>query len=511
MPDSSALQQRPDYWAALDLGSNSFHLLLVRRAGASFVVVERLKEKVQLLGGFADGRMTDAATQRGLQCLARFSQRLQGIGSHQICAMGTCALRQADNADAFVLAAQQVLSAPVQVISGEEEARLIYAAVAHHLGRPEVPRLVIDIGGGSTELALDRAASLSSTQPASVNLGCVALKDRFFVDGRVLPDAYQRARAFAVDTLTQVLDPTLSADCKDDALAVFGTSGSIESILAVLRANGWSSEEITAQALGMLEDAMIADAWLIDAGLPGLAPERVDIFPAGVAILSACFEVLRLRSMAYVDVTLLQGIICERLIGDETMADLDLRQDSVDQLAQRFSVDPHQARRVIGCAQTLFDQAGGALALGEDDRRLLQWAAQLHELGVHINARHYHRHGGYIIKHTEMAGFTETEQSMLALLVRGHRRSMPGLAFHAFDPQLAERLLKLVILLRIAVILQRSHTDADAPQMTLNVDGPALQLSCGEGWLAAHPLSAKELEVEAGQLATAGYSLVVAD
>ena len=170
-------------------------------------------------------------------------------------------------------------------------------------------------------------------------------------------------------------------------------------------------------------------------------------------------------------------------------------------------MDPEQARRVASSVRRLFTQAGEALGLSEADGQLLEHAAQLHEVGVSINARHYLRHGGYVIKHSALPGFSETERSMLALLVRGHRRSMPGLAFQAFDPGSAERLLKAVILLRLAVILERSHADAASPEVELVVAGRHLTLGLPAGWLAAHPLSARELEVEAQQLANAGFSL----
>ena len=187
----------------------------------------------------------------------------------------------------------------------------------------------------------------------------------------------------------------------------------------------------------------------------------------------------------------------------------DLREDSVAQLIQRFSVDTAQARRVTQCAEQLYVASDDWWQGDQDCADLLRWAANLHELGVHISARHYHRHGAYIVKHAELAGFNQMQQSVLALLVRGHRRSMPGLSFRAFDPAMETKLLRLVALLRIAVILQRSHNDADMPNVALSVDSNQLTLDCGEGWLAAHALSYSELLVEQNQQATAGLELVL--
>ena len=470
-------------WAALDLGSNSFHLLLVAPAGGSFVTRERLKEKVQLLSGFRDGQITAGAQARGLACLARFAQRLSPLPAERLLVMGTFALRQADNAMSFARAAEEVLNAPVQVISGEYEAQLIYAAVAHQVGRSSLSRLVLDIGGGSTEVAV--GSGTSAELSLSVNVGCVAFKDRYFAAGDHAL-GYRDAKAAALDAMRKQLAesgfPAEHHSWRDQA--VYGTSGTLESIQTVLNANGWSRGQITREALSRLEAAIVDEHWVIDAGLPGLAPDRTDIFPSGVAILSACFEALDIEQCEYVDVSLLQGIICEHVV---TANEADLREDSVQQLAERFDVEPTQAARVSRCALALFDES---VAWWQDDsyRDLLRWAAQLHELGVHISARHYHRHGAYIVKHAELPGFNEEQQGLLALLIRGHRRSMPGLAFRAFDPDIAQQLLRLVALLRLAVILERSHHDEDSPQVSLQVQGNRLELDCGPGWLAAHPL-----------------------
>jgi exopolyphosphatase/guanosine-5'-triphosphate,3'-diphosphate pyrophosphatase len=493
-------------WAALDLGSNSFHLLLARRSGASFVVQERLKEKVQLLSGFAHGQIQADAQSRGLACLQRFAQRLRPLRPEQIRAVGTCALREAHNAQQFAAAAERVLGAPLEIIDGGYEARLIYGAVAHEVGAGK--RLVIDIGGGSTELALGDGRHVQHAE--SINVGCVAFKDQFFAAGSMQTAGYTAARQAAVSALTQAPQAgTLRERLRNsESAAVFGTSGTIESVQMVLIANGWSSEVITRDALRRLESAIVDDRWVIEAGLPGLAPDRTDIFPAGVAILSACMDVLGIESCAYVDVSLLQGMICEAVVPEP---EVDLKQDSVQQLSTRFNVDLAQAARVTRTAKRLYQQSAGWWTDNDEYMALLDWAANLHELGVHISARHYHRHGAYIVKHAELPGFSEHQQRILALLIRGHRRSMPGLAFRAFDPELAHQLLRLVALLRLAVILERSHNDDDSPAVTLSVDSDRLHLDCGPGWLDAHPLSHRELQVEIEQQASAGIHLVLAN
>ena len=473
--------------------------------GASFVAREQLKEKVQLLAGFSDGTIAPDAQARGLACLSRFAQRLRPLPVQRLLVMGTYALRQAHNALDFTAAAQHILNVPVQIISGEYEAQLIYAAVAHQIRRGDGLRLVLDIGGGSTEIAI--GTHERADHAVSVAIGCVGFKERFFAGGVSQAESYQAARAAAFDAVQMQFEASASQLPHSEAWnqRVFGTSGTLESIQTVLTANGWSRGNVTREGLARLEAAITDEHWVIDAGLPGLPPDRTDIFPAGVAILSACFDALGIEQCTYVDVSLLHGMICEKVVN---ATEADLREDSVQQLALRFDTEPRQAARVCRTALTLYDAVAG-WRLQADYRNLLRWAAQLHELGVHISAKHYHRHGAYIVKHAELPGFSGEQQSMLALLIRGHRRSMPGLAFRAFDPDIAQQLLRLVALLRLAAIVERSHNDADSPQATASVEGNRLVLDCGPEWLARHPLSHRELLVEIEQQRTAGIELVL--
>lgn len=492
-----------DYWAAIDLGSNSFHLLLVRPYGASFEVVERLKEKVQLFAGFADGRLTDAAQARGLACIARFAQRLRSVPRRNILIMGTFALRRAENSNTFCAAANKILGTRVEVISGEEEARLIYLAVAHHLPTSDTPRLVIDVGGGSTELALGQRAHTHDQN--SVDIGVVALRDRFFGDLGMRIEGYAAAKQYAVEALQEGVMTTPIAHMTEAAreLRVYGTSGTMESMQTVLAANGWITDTITRGALLRLEAALLAGRWVIEAGVPGLAPDRTDIFPAGVAIVSALFAVLKLESLDYVDVSLLQGMICDAVVVD---VEQDLRDGSVARLADLYGVDEQQARRVERRAMDLYAQSNTWWEGDEECARLLRWAAQLHEIGAHINPKNYHRHGGYVVTHTELPGFGPTQKRMLALLIRGHRRSIPWLAFQSFTDDLADLLIRLVTLLRIAVVLERGHAEENH-DVVLTIDGDTMTLRLTADWWETHPLSARELAVEVGQLSNVGLTL----
>jgi len=494
-----------DLFAALDLGSNSFHMLLARRTNGTFETVERLKEKVQLLRGFHDGRLHADAMARGEACLARFAQRLADVPRAHIRMAGTHALREADNRDEFALAAWRILGVPLEVVSGSDEARLINLGVAQQIPAPPgYERLVVDVGGGSTELAWsDTAEPLHEPRRvASFKIGCVSLTDLHFQSGAAQPQAYLAARSRALQMLDG-LTPA-AAGCE-----VIGTSGTVESVHSVLAANGWDGECITADGLAMLAEAIVGGRWLVEAGLPGLQPERVDIFAAGLAVVDALFQRLELRAMRFVDVSLQDGLLYRDVPPPDHVEDLRAR--AVARLQQRFAVDAAQAARVRRTALALFDGTAAWWPRDEGWRALLGWAAELHEIGTAVAPRHYHRHGAYLLQNCDMWAFSRQQQFQLALLVRGHRRAFPGLSFRAYDDATRRSLVRLLSLLRIAVILHRGHSDAHTPSVTASVGGDreALNLVLGADWLAAHPLSARELAVEAAQLDAAGIRLQV--
>lgn len=490
-----------DLFAALDLGSNSFHLLLARRVGARFEAVERLKEKVQLLSGFDGTQLHPAALARGEACLARFAQRLAAVPRTQLRMAGTHALRVAANRDQFRAVAERIMGVRLEVVSGAEEARLVNLGVAHHIPYQRGERrLVVDVGGGSTELAWS-AADAPPAQPqrlATYKVGCVALTDAFLGEGTNQPSGYAAARNRARAVLS-ALTPL------DGVWEVIGTSGTVESVQSVLAANGWGDERITRDGLAALSDAVASGRWLVQAGLPGLAPERVDIFAAGLAVVDALFEALGLAAVRFVDVSLQDGLVHRDV--EPPDPGVDLRERAVTAMQQRHRVDLAQAARVRRTALALFDGACAWWPEPERWRDLLGWACDLHELGAVVAARHYHRHGAYLLQHAAMPAFSRAEQAQLALLVRGHRRAFPGLAFRAYDDDTRAALVRLLAVLRVAVILQRSHTDADSPRVAAQAAGASLEVVVPAGWQAAHPLSSRELEVERDQLASAGIRL----
>ena len=420
--------QKGDLWAAIDLGSNSFHLLLLQADGPRWRVLETLKEKVQLLAGFRNGRIAADALERGLNCMTRFAQRLHEVPKQQIAVMGTYALRSAVNTEPFLAAIAERLGVEPEVITGEREAQLIFDAVRVGVPRTLTPQLVIDIGGGSTELSIGNRQGVQVV--SSLEMGCVAYKEAFFAVGQ--SSGYAAAYAAAAEQLRA--SPSLPDLLAQDVAQVFGTSGTIESMQTVLRANGWGWDEITAEGMQRLDEAIRDEYWLVDAGLPGLAPDRVDIFPPGVAILKACFDILGLSSLRFVKFSLLHGMIIDAMDKDEQspLGSKNMAEASVQDLAHRFQLDAQQAARVEYTARSLLDSSGLDWADPAKMRDWLRWAATLHELGMQVNARHYHRHGAYMVRHADLAGIEDEERHILALLIRGHRRNLPGLAFQAF-------------------------------------------------------------------------------
>ena len=491
--------------AVLDLGSNSFRALLADEVDGELRVSERLKEKVQLFRGYQNDKLDDAAIARGLDCVARFRQRLVGIPRDHVHVCGTHALRHSANSGVFVDRAEALLGMPLQVISGEEEARLIFSGVAHHLPASPNQRLVIDIGGGSTEFALGEGFRPSYT--ASVPIGCVSYTDAFFGGELITDQLLERARQSAIAEIEAGLGDGVPAVGVN--VDIIGASGTIESIIDVATANGWADGEITAEALAQTRAALCDQRWVAGIGLPGLTPDRVDIFPAGVALVSALFDFLPIARMRFVAASMQEGILYEA-VGRKVE---DVQWRTVRDLAKRFRVDTDQVARVTATAQRLFEAVKEAwFATDDDSLKLLGWACELHEVGKQVAASNYHRHGGYVIGNGALRGFSATEQQRLAILVRSHRRGFPALAFGQRDREESVRLMRLAGLLRLAVVLERSRNDSDSPSpIGMTVVGREATLELPQGWLAEHALSRSELEAEIMQLRAAQIELRLDD
>jgi exopolyphosphatase/guanosine-5'-triphosphate,3'-diphosphate pyrophosphatase len=499
-PSSEAPEARPRALAALDLGSNSFHLLVVQAHQGRVQVVDRIKEMVRLAEGLdADGALSEPVALRALACLARFGQRLRELPPENVRVVATSTLRRASNAAGFLERAEAALGHVVEVISGREEARLIYLGVCHALEDQHDRRLVVDIGGGSTEVILGRR--FIAERMESLHVGCVGLSRRHFPDGRIRTARFQAA----VNHARQELEPLRRAYVRAGWDAAVGASGTILAAQEILLQMGRDQSGITLDGLEQIRRALVQARNVENLTLAGLPPERAPVFPGGLAILYAVFEAFGIERLQATSGALREGVIHD-LLG--RVEHRDARASTVRDLMTRYHVDRHHARRVGASALLLTTQVGADWGLADEDRLLLRWAADLHEIGMDIAHSQYHKHGGYLLRYMDMPGFSRWEQHQLAALVRAHRRRFP-VTESSFAGADRTRLIRLAVLLRLAVVLHRNRGTRPLPHLDLAVEDERLTLSLPAAWLRRHPLTRLDLQQEAEHLAAVPLQLSV--
>ncbi|MGA9854307.1 MAG: exopolyphosphatase [Gammaproteobacteria bacterium] len=487
--------------AAVDLGSNSFHLMVAELQGTEIRVIDRLREMLRFGSGLdAQGRITALASRRALACLRRFGQRLQTLKAGQVRAVGTNTLRKARNAKEFLRRAEAALGHPIEIISGVEEARLIYQGVTSVLPAGEERRLVVDIGGGSTELIIGRGSQPRVME--SLFMGCVSMTDTYFpkpvVTRRKFRDALLHAR--------QQLEPVQAELRRQGWQRAIGSSGSIHAIENVCSTLGWQREGISLECLQRLAERLIDQHRLDHSSVPGLAEERIPIFAGGLVVLTAVFEALGLQHMEVSSRALREGVVQDmagRLKGQ------DARADAVEHLAMRYAVDIRQVKRVEATAIQIFNAVAKAWRLDDDCRRLLSWAAWLHECGLAVAHSGYHKHGAYIVANTDMAGFSRQEQNLLAALVRLHRRKFTVSVLEQLEDKWQRRLRRLAVILRLAVLLHRGRDDRNVPKLKARARGSFLQVKISRGWIEKFPLTHADLIEEKQLIRNSGMRLSV--
>jgi exopolyphosphatase/guanosine-5'-triphosphate,3'-diphosphate pyrophosphatase len=487
--------------AVVDLGSNSFHLLVARLDHGQPHILDRLQEMVRLAAGLdAQGQLDKATMNRALECLARFGERLRGIPTANVRAVATATLRRAQNSSTFLRRASRTLGRRIEVISGPEEARLIYQGVAHDLPRHDEQRLLVDIGGGSTEVILGHGPRAQLKE--SLHIGCVSLSLAHFPDGRITPKRWRRA-----ETAARLEFKPIEAQFRARGWeAAYGSSGTIRTVGAALKGLGLEDEGISARGLDGLRERLLDAGHVKRLDLPGLSLERVPVFPGGLAILAAAFRALGLKHLAVTDGALREGLLYD-LLGRIRRQDKDVRDQTVAALSARYRVDTVQAERVTRSARQLFAQIAKEWELGETQAQALAWAARLHEIGLAIAHTKYHRHGAYLIEHSDLPGFSLPEQRLLAALVRAHRRRYPLEVFEGFAKGETRMVRRLVVLLRLAVLLHRGRTGRAPPRVVLKARERRLRLRFPRGWLRRNPLTAMDLAQEAEYLKAAGVRL----
>ena len=500
MPTPTAQSGRGGIFAAVDLGSNSFHLIVVRVQGDSVQVIDRMREMVRLGAGLDPrNNLLPEARLRALDCLRRFGERLRDIPTSHVRVVGTNTLRRAHNARDFLAEAEALLHHPIEIVSGIEEARLIYLGVAHSLPASDRRRLVVDIGGGSTELIL--GAGFEPLELESLYMGCVGMSQRFFPNGIIDKSAWKRAELAAA----LELEGQETRFRKGDWNEAIGASGTAKALARIAVAEGWSDEGITPGALKKMRKACLAAGHVDRIALKGLSDERRPVFPGGLVVMSSIFSALGIEFMRASEGALREGLIYDQL---GRLHSENVRSRSVAAVARRYSVDTEQAGRVRSTALSLLSQAMTGWGLEDEEwKKLLGWGAELHEMGLAIAHSHYHRHGAYVAAHADLPGFSRTQQQLLAALIRGHRRKFPVAVFGDLPAEWQEPARRLCVLLRLAVDLHRSRSPAPLPPISLQVSGSALRLEFPRDWLTAHPLTTADLEAEREALARAGFEL----
>jgi exopolyphosphatase/guanosine-5'-triphosphate,3'-diphosphate pyrophosphatase len=480
--------------AAIDLGSNSFHCQIARVDGDQVFPLDSLREPVRLGAGLGkDKRLDEESQERALACLARFGERLRGLDPRAVRAVGTNTLRVAKNAGQFLRRARAALGFPIEVVAGREEARLIYLGVAHSLPASREKRLVVDIGGGSTECII--GAGYKPLKLESLFMGCVSYSLRFFGDGRIGKAAMKAAELAA----RAELEPIVGHFTRGNWQHAVGSSGTVRSIAEILQLAGYADGPITLAALDRLRGQLIRAGSLDQLDLPGLRPDRRPVLPGGLAILYAVLDELNIDAMTPATGAMRQGILYDML---GRFHHHDMRDVTVAQFMQRYHVDAQQARRVAAFALALYEKL--APEPDESAPKLLGWAAKLHEIGIPVAYSGYHKHSAYIISNADMPGFSREEQERLAALVRSHRRSLKK-----SWGELIETDRPLVLALRLAVLLCRARRDTRLPALEVRAQSGRLRLAFDTAWLEANPLTAAALREEMAEWARIGHDIRV--
>jgi len=483
--------------AAVDLGSNSFRLEIGRFEHGHIQRVEYLKETVRQGNGLdKEHNLSLEAMQRGWDCLARFAERLAGFPRAHVRAVATQTLRDARNREVFLQRGREVLGHPIDVVSGPEEARLIYQGVSRLLPQSDERRLVVDIGGRSTELILGERFMARAV--ASFQVGSVAWSTRYFPEGQFTGAVFAAAEIAAKAVLDEALE-TYRPSAWDVA---YGSSGTMGAVGDILTAAGQPEGTITRAGLDWLRERLLRAHSVDKLRLDGLKEDRRPVIGGGLSVLRAMFDLLDIDTMQVAQGALRQGALYDLL--DREQPETDLRNSTVQGLLHSFAVERIHAERVARTACQLFAQA--APNLGGTALRKLGWAAQLHEIGCRISHSDYHRHGAYILDNSDVAGFAQHELHRLGCLVLGHRGKVRKLEADLNDATFALQLLCL----RIAVALCHARRDPDLQGLSLAVKGKRFCLATRAGWSAAYPQSAHLLREEMAAWLRTPWELEVA-
>ncbi|MGX1926209.1 guanosine-5'-triphosphate,3'-diphosphate diphosphatase [Vibrio sp. NH-7] len=484
-------------YAAIDLGSNSFHMLVVRHIDGSVQTMAKIKRKVRLAAGLDEhNALSLEAMQRGWDCLSLFAERLQDIPTENIRIVGTATLRTATNVDVFLEKANQILGHKIEVISGEEEAATIYKGVAHTSGGSG-RRLVVDIGGASTELIIGEGFEAKAL--TSLKMGCVTWLERHFKDRQLTVTNFNNAILAAKVTLQPILEQYQEIGWD----VCVGASGTVQALQEIMLAQGMDEVITHAKLKRLQKQAMRADH-LEELEIEGLTLERALVFPSGLSILIAIFELLEIDSMTLAGGALREGLVYEMV--DELKQD-DIRARTIASVQHRYQLDQAYGEQVAHLAQRLLSQCQQDWIVEEQGKVLLDTAAKLHEVGLTIDFKKGGEHSAYLLQSLDLPGYTRAQKHLLGEIARRYREQLTSLPEqHAVSGSSAKRILRL---LRLAVLLTHRRNPELEPNISLSSEGDKLTLTIDAKWLDANPLTSAELEIEANRQSDIGWPLTV--
>ncbi len=500
--DSDALETLANgsLLAAIDLGSNSFHLIIAKIEHGEIRPVDALAEKVQLAAGLKNGLLAQDAIERGLDCLSRFAQMLESVEPQRVRVVGTHALRMAKNRRAFTQPARRILGSRVDVIYGLEEARLVYLGVAHSLADDAQSRLVIDIGGGSTELIIGQRFEPQTME--SLQMGCVSYGKSFFSQGKISRGKYRKAYEQARSQVYAIRHRFHSKRWEE----CVGASGTLQAIESILSQNGWGEGGIDRDGLAALEKRLLKFKLMDDIQIEGLATQRRNVILPGVAIASALFDVLGITHLRTSRGALREGVIYD-LMG--RLRHEDVRERTVNALMQRYAVDTETADIVERRAHTIFSAVRSGWQLKTNDWELLHWLARTHEIGMAIAHKHFNRHSAYLLRNADLPGFSQEEQEILALLALGQRGKLGARFFAEIADSELLRIRYLLGIIRLASHFKYVETLEELPDFSIIADENSLTLDFPKRWLQDHPLTTRELYAEQAVFKKMGLTLTV--
>ena len=498
MPETHTSPEDP--LAAIDLGSNSFHLIIAKSEFGELRPVHALAEKVQLGETSGAAMLTSGAISRGLTCLERFKQLIDSTTPVKIRVVGTNALRRAKNRQDFIEPAEQILGAPIDVIYGREEARLIYLGVAHTLSDDEDTRLVVDIGGGSTEFILGRR--FEPIRLESLQMGCVSFGQAFFPDGNISKErfeaAYHRAR-IEISHIKRNYQKNLWAEA-------VGSSGTLRAIETLITAAGWRDDGIDRDSLAQLQRLLLTFNRIDDIDLPGLSETRKGVVTAGLAITLGIFDGLQIPLMRTSAGALREGVIYD-LLG--RFSHEDVRNRSVSAMQQRYSVDQRIADLVTQRVTILAEATKEHWGLQVDDIELLKWAGALHEIGVAISQKNYSQHSAYLVLNTDLPGFAQQDQEVMATLITGLKGKPRSELLDGVAKRKRRSVARMMVLLRLAVMLKHVEALEEIPDLSVSADESSLTLAFPQSWGEDHPLTVWEIEQSGAAMEKLGVTVLL--